>query len=112
MPLGARAEYARRSRTSKTCCGSTPNDNQGIRYELASWYLLLDRDEDSGRRLLEAFDEDTSEQAWTYGQGARSLPPLMATTMQKAGRTAREGPRVEPLRVRNTKCLARRDAAS
>ena len=41
-----------------------PNDNQGIRYELTTWYILQDRDAKLSE-LLEAYHEDCSA-AWTY----------------------------------------------
>ncbi|MBX6314644.1 MAG: hypothetical protein IRY99_17275 [Isosphaeraceae bacterium] len=41
-----------------------PNDNQGVRYVLASWLLALDRDDDLAR-LLEQYQEDGSA-TWAY----------------------------------------------
>jgi len=40
-----------------------PNDNQGLRYTLAAWFLNLDRDEDLGQ-LLQRYDEDST--TWLY----------------------------------------------
>jgi len=40
-----------------------PNDNQGVRYTLASWLLDLDRDDELAR-LLEQYDEDSA--IWAY----------------------------------------------
>ncbi len=40
-----------------------PNDNQGVRYTLASWLLNLDQDE-ALARLLEQYDEDSA--TWLY----------------------------------------------
>src|SRR5262249_61235623 len=41
-----------------------PNDNQGVRYSLASWLLHLDRDEDLGL-LLGQYPDDASA-AWDF----------------------------------------------
>jgi tetratricopeptide (TPR) repeat protein len=41
-----------------------PNDNQGLRYTLASWLLDLDRDDELAR-LLEQYDEDSATWAYT-----------------------------------------------
>jgi tetratricopeptide (TPR) repeat protein len=41
-----------------------PNDNQGLRYTLAAWLLLMDRDEDL-RRLLDQYDEGSAFFAYT-----------------------------------------------
>jgi tetratricopeptide (TPR) repeat protein len=40
-----------------------PNDNQGLRYTLAAWLLLMDRDEDL-RRLLDQYGEGSA--SWLY----------------------------------------------
>jgi tetratricopeptide (TPR) repeat protein len=42
-----------------------PNDNQGVRYTLASWLLSLDRDRDLAQ-LLAQYTEDTA--AWVYSK--------------------------------------------
>ncbi|MFQ6016861.1 MAG: hypothetical protein ACE5KF_01585 [Kiloniellaceae bacterium] len=44
-----------------------PNDNQGVRYILAAWYLELDRDDDLAA-LLEDYAEDGAA-AWLYTRG-------------------------------------------
>ncbi|QEH34441.1 ST7 protein [Aquisphaera giovannonii] len=43
-----------------------PGDNQGVRYNLAAWLLLLDRD-DELERLLDRYDGDGSA-AWAYNR--------------------------------------------
>ena len=41
-----------------------PNDNQGLRWELASWLLEVN-DHDALRDLLDAYDDDAST-VWPY----------------------------------------------
>ena len=41
-----------------------PNDNQGVRYTLAGWLLVLDRDDDLARLLRAVTDEGSA--AWAY----------------------------------------------
>jgi tetratricopeptide (TPR) repeat protein len=43
-----------------------PSDNQGLRYVLADWFLLLDRDDDLAA-LIEQYAEDATA-AWLYTQ--------------------------------------------
>lgn len=42
-----------------------PNDNQGVRYTLASWLMVLDRDDDLAG-LLDRYDEDSA--TWAYSR--------------------------------------------
>ena len=50
-----------------------PNDNQGVRYSLAGFLLLLDRDDDLAR-LLEQFAHDDMT-AWAYTKALLACHP-------------------------------------
>jgi tetratricopeptide (TPR) repeat protein len=57
-----------------------PNDNQGLRYSLAAWYLNLDRDEDLAQ-LLQRYDEDSTTWLYTRASSARSSCRLNRRTV-------------------------------
>ena len=62
-----------------------PNDNQGVRYTLASWLLLTDRDDDLERLLGQYPDEDSA--TWAYTR--------VLLAFRRGGRLAR-GPGAAP----------------
>ncbi len=70
-----------------------PNDNQGIRYALAGYYLKEDRDDDLAR-LLQQFDDDGMA-AWAYN---RALLAFRKEGDSEHAQTAESRGEIEPAR--------------
>jgi tetratricopeptide (TPR) repeat protein len=72
-----------------------PNDNQGVRYTLAAWLLLMDRHDDLGR-LLEKFPDEGSA-IWAYTRALLAFrrqgdTPEARTLLQEARKSNKHVP--------------------